>query len=145
MTSSSGLGGSFQVGWQIEAGYDSETGAQLWITNRTETPFTRLSSHLFFTDGSGVYAEINRNTFTITGYSDYTGTQLWTTPLPNPNPYDTDLIDGQVANGTLYLYGLGGDVYAMNMATGAILWSYTTGSAGYDTPYGVWPIWTLRQ
>jgi outer membrane protein assembly factor BamB len=142
----------FQCGFQIEAGYDANTGAQLWITNRTETPFTRLvgsGQNAFFLNGNGVYVVPNLDTFTVTGYSDYTGAQLWTTVLPNANPYDSLLINGIQANGTLYLFGLGGDVYAINMATGAILWKTTTeqisGPSGSDTPYGVWPLWTQGE
>ena len=52
----SGGTGSFQTGFQIEAGYDANTGAQLWITNRTETPNTRLYT---IPAAAGVFAEIN--------------------------------------------------------------------------------------
>jgi hypothetical protein len=133
----------FQLGWQIEAGYSMTTGAQLWITNRTETPNTRLyvQSGTLTTAGNGVYIEENLNTFVVTGYSMTTGTQLWTNTLPNPNPYDADLMNGMVANGVLYMAGLGGDVYAFNVLTGTFLWHYSTGTAGYNTPYGIWPIW----
>jgi len=134
-------GGIFQSGYQIEAGYSADTGAQLWITNRTETPYTSLAGPSSFLDGCGVYVVVNQNTLTATGYSIYTGAELWTKVLPNANTYDTYMISGMVANGTLYMYALGGDVYAMNIQTGTILWHYTTGSAEYNTPYGVWPIW----
>ena len=33
----SGGSGASKTGFQIEAGYSANTGAQLWITNRTET------------------------------------------------------------------------------------------------------------
>jgi len=145
MTSIYSSTGVYQPGWQIEMGYSATTGQQLWITNRTETPYTRLTGPTSFEDASGVYCETNLDTFVVTGYSDDTGTQLWTITLPNPNPYDTYLTNGMVANGTLYLYGFGGDVYAINILTGAILWHYTTGSAGANTPYGVWPIYSQSQ
>ena len=77
-----------------------------------------------------------------------TGTNLWTTNLGNANPYDS--IGGYqavLANGVLYLWGFGGDIWAINMATGAIEWQTNTntlsGPAGSNTPYGVWPIWTF--
>jgi outer membrane protein assembly factor BamB len=50
-------------------------------------------------------------------------------------------MNGMVANGVLYMAGLGGDVYAFNVLTGTFLWHYSTGTAGYNTPYGIWPIW----
>ena len=147
-SSSNSPGGYYQVGWIIEAGYNANTGAQLWITNRTETPFTVLgtggtaaTAPWSLMDGSGVYVEANTDTFTLTGYSDYTGAQLWTKVLPDANTYDSLSGWGMVANGTLYYSGLGGDVYAVNILTGTILWHYNTGTAGANTPYGVWPIW----
>jgi outer membrane protein assembly factor BamB len=143
--SSTLIAGTYQFGWQIEAGYNANTGAQLWITNRTETPFTRLTGPTSFEDGYGVYAETNLDTFVVNGYSINTGTQLWTITLPNANSYDTYLTNGMVANGTLYEYGMGGDVYAINILTGALLWHYTTGSAGANTPYGIWPVYSQSQ
>jgi hypothetical protein len=140
------VGGStlFNNGFEIEAGYDANTGAQLWITNRSETPFTRSTIDGV---GNGVYVEIDYETFTAVGYSLYTGSQLWTTVLPNADPYDS--IGGYqtlLANGTLYTWGFGGDIYAINILTGAIIWQTTTasssGPSGSYTPYGVWPIWT---
>jgi len=137
----------YQQGYMIEAGYSQTTGAQLWITNRTETPETRLSGPSSAMDSNGVYVEINMETLVMNGYSDSTGNLVWgPTSLPNANTYDTDQISGFVANGILYVYALGGDVYAINILNGAILWHTTTtaiqGSAGYNTPYGVWPLWS---
>ena len=51
----------------------------------------------------------------------------------------------QPANGVLYVSGFGGNIYAINMTTGAIIWQTTTnaisGNPGANTPYGVWPLW----
>ncbi len=136
----------FNTGYQIEAGYNAATGQQLWITNRTETPFTQL--FMENTAGSGVYIEVNHSTAVATGYSLSTGTKLWTTQLTDANPYTT--IGGYqsvVANGVDYLWGFGGEVYAIDMATGDVLWQTTSeaisGNAGSDTPYGIWPLWTF--
>jgi len=135
----------FQSGFEIEAGYSADTGQQLWITNRTETPFSRISIEAV---GDGVYAIVNQETATIVGYSLNSGTSLWTTNLLNADPYDS--IGGYqavLANGVLYMWGFGGDVWAINMATGAVLWQTNTntlaGPAGSNTPYGVWPLWTF--
>jgi PQQ enzyme repeat. len=140
--------GSFQGGYTIEAGFDATDGTQLWVANRTQTPNTRLSSGSSYsmTFGDGVYVQYNFNTFVAVGYDLRTGKQLWTTTLPNPNVYDMDLGTGLVANGVLYMLGLGGDIYALDIHTGEILWHQTTeaiqGSAESNTPYGVWPVWT---
>jgi hypothetical protein len=150
MTAAGSGGTGFQTGFQIEAGYSSTTGQQLWITNRTETPYTRLT---IGPATAGVYEEVNMATGAMIGYSITTGAQQWTTQLTGanggpPNPYDSS--GGyypQVGNGVLYLNGFGGDIWAINMTTGAILWYTNTntisGPAGSNTPYGVWPIWSF--
>ena len=148
MTAPAPAAGSFQGGFVIEAGFDAATGNQLFLVNRTYAPNTRLSSGSSYsvTFGDGVYVQYNFNTFTAYAFDVRTGAALWSKVLPNPNVYDMDLGTGLVANGTLYLLGLGGDVYALNVHTGDILWHQTTnaiqGSAESNTPYGVWPVWT---
>jgi hypothetical protein len=147
MTDSSGIAGSFQQGWQIEAGYSIVDGHQLWITNRTLTPFTRIAT---LPATAGVYGELNYATAVANGFSITTGAQVWgPVTLPNANPYTS--IGGYQyvsANGVCYVWGFGGEIYAINMANGALLWSTTTnkllGDAGTDTPYGVWPLWTFN-
>ena len=146
LTSSATTGGNlFQAGFRIDAGFDSQTGALLWIANRTETPFSRAP---VMAGGYGNYVEVNYATGVLTAYSLSTGKQQWTIPLPNPNPYNS--IGGyqaDIANGMMYIWGLGGDIYAVNLLTGAILWQTNTvalhGDPGTNTPYGVWPIWTF--
>ena len=146
LTSSATTGGNlFQAGYRIDAGFDSNTGALLWIANRTETPFSRAP---VMAAGYGNYIEVNYATGVLNAYSLSTGTKQWTTPLPNPNPYNS--IGGyqaDIANGVMYIWGLGGDIYAVNMLTGVIIWQTSTliihGDPGTNTPYGVWPIWTF--
>ena len=66
-----------------------------------------------------------------------------------PNAYDAygiwDVIDP--SRGIVYLQGFGGDIWAFQIATGKILWVTDTallqGSAGYNSPYGIWPLWCL--
>ncbi len=140
----------FTTGFQIEAGYSATTGQQLWIANRTETPLTRLE---LIGIGDGDYAEVNLATATLTGYSLNTGSQVWTTALTGANGGPANAFDSNggymavLANGVLYTWGFGGDVWAINMATGAVLWYTNTntlsGLAGSNTPYGVWPLWTF--
>jgi hypothetical protein len=143
----------FNIGFQIEAGYSATDGSQLWITNRTLTPFTRVS---ITKAGYGVYVEIQSAQGIMSGFSMNTGALLWgpvqltgtNGDFPVPDPYDS--IGGYqsiLANGTLYLMGFGGDMWAVNILTGAILWYTNTntvhGLAGSDTPYGVWPLWVF--
>ncbi len=143
----------FNTGYQIEAGFDANTGAQLWVTNRTLTPYTRVS---ITTAGNGIFVELQSATGVLTGYNMNTGALAWG-PIQLsgnngiftvPNPYDS--IGGYqtvLANGVMYIMGFGGDMWAVNILNGNILW-YTstnaiTGLAGSDTPYGVWPLWVF--
>ena len=147
LTAAGSAGGSyFQSGYQIEAAYSANDGSLLWITNRTETPFTRIVMGSTLASNN-VFVEVNQDTMTAVGYSMTAGSQLWSTKLTGPNgdfnAYDSDGINEVVANGTLYLWGLGGDVWSVDMAKGTVNWYYSTGSAGTETPYGVWPIWTF--
>jgi outer membrane protein assembly factor BamB len=148
LSASAPAAGSFQGGYTIECAFDASDGTQLFLVNRTQTPNTRLSSGTSYsmTFGDGVYVQYNFDTFVAVGYNLRTGAQMWTTTLPDPNVYDMHLGTGGVANGILYLLGLGGDVYALDIQTGEILWKQTTnaiqGSAESNTPYGIWPIWT---
>ena len=118
-----------QDGWEIEAGYSATTGQQLWIANRTETPFTRASGQSGLLTGDGVYVEINLGHVYIIGYSLLQAQQLWTTVFPM-----LILMIALAATemfllmAVLYIWGFGGDICAINMATGAILW-YTNTNA----------------
>ena len=77
LTSSSGVvymseytmgGGLFyQPGWPIEAGYSATDGQQLWITNRTQIPYTLISAGAgTYFAGDGYYVEFTQNALSIT-------------------------------------------------------------------------------
>jgi hypothetical protein len=143
------VAGSYLLsGYEIEAGVNANTGALLWMTNRT-LPIN-IALDLAPATG-GAYAEVDHTTDSIVGYSITTGKEIWGPyTLPNFDPYDS--IGGYQfvpANGILYVCGFGGDIAAINMATGTIIWSTTTtqliGPSGSNTPYGVWPIWTFTD
>ena len=143
---------NYNAGYLIEAGYSTANGAMLWIKNQTETPFTKLNGsgqNGALLIGDGKYFEANQNTLTITAYSQQTGNKVWATKLPDANTYDVYITNSFIAEGVMYSFGLGGDIYALNLADGAVLWHQTTtailGPAGSDTPYGVWPIWTQGE
>ena len=94
----------------------------------------------------------------MAAYSDATGQQVWTTNLNvrmadgnMPNTYDAYglvTIPDSLLN-TMYVWGLGGDVWAINLANGDIIWTWSTyqinGPAGTESPYGVYPIWVFAD
>ena len=93
-------GSSYNSGYIIEAGYSATTGQQLWIVNKTETPFTRVD---FSQTSGGIFVETNQDTAACTGYSIITGEKVWgPITLPNANPYNSiGSYYGHVANGIL--------------------------------------------
>jgi hypothetical protein len=143
----------YNIGWQADAGYSAEDGRQLWITNRTLTPFAREQ---VTKSGFGLYFYIEAATGKITAYSLDTGKLVWgpnqlegdNGNVPVPNAYNS--IGGyqtEIADGILYIMGFGGDIWAIDAKTGEQVWYTSTnillGPAGSDTPYGVWPLWVF--
>jgi hypothetical protein len=139
-------GGSFlyQPGWQEEAGFSAIDGHQLWAAvNRTNVPYSILYTGSVWS-GSSAYVELTESSLSIRGFSLNTGAQLWgPTTLPNASPFSSLGANAIVANGNIYIWLYGGDVYSYNIVTGALNWAYHSPSGGLESPYGVEPIWTF--
>ncbi len=156
VTVSYSAGGSmlFRGPYAIYGGYNEYTGQQLWLENLTVDPFVPQSGASCTSDqmtcGDGVWTIANYQNSILQGYSMTTGGLLWTDNLTPFDPYDS--IGGwmmNLANGTLYVAGFGGDIWSINMLTGTINWYTNTtalqGSSGTNSPYGVWPIWVFSN
>ncbi len=145
MTQASVAGSSFfQNGWIIQAGYDLSTGDKLWgPVNRTEV----IDSRVLYgstTAGNGVWVEFDAAALTATGYSLHTGEKVWgPKALPNVSPFASLGEQYVVADKTIYLWTYGGDIYAIDLATGTFNWEYHTPPGGYESPYGIEPLWTF--
>ena len=140
-------GGFFNDGFIYEASYSMATGAQLWVANKTEPAYTLLaSSGGSFPAGDGVFVEIPQGTLSVYCYSMATDQLLWgPLSLPNARPFDSLGINAVIANGTAYVYCYGGDVYALNLANGAVEWQYHTPTASFESPYGYYSIWVFNS
>jgi len=138
--------GGSQLGWQIEAGYSAVDGHLLWgPINRTLTPWTTVFPS---TAGEGVYTIYTLQTMTWNGYNIKTGEKLWGPISPKNSSwgyYDYPYCNQMIGYGNLYAWGLGGEVYCFDVKTGEQKWSWNAGSAGFDTPYGTWPLGTFGQ
>jgi hypothetical protein len=134
----------FTYGWQEEAAISSTTGTLVWgATNRTEVPYSIVYTGGVWS-GSGAYVELTESTLSISGYSLSTGHPLWgPISLPNARPFSSLGANALVANGVIYIWMYGGDVYAYNILTGALIWQYHTPSGGFESPYGTEPLWTF--
>ena len=47
-------------------------------------------------------------------------------------------------NGTIVVWTYGGDAYSITARTGKFNFEYHTPSSGYESPYGIWPLWTFQ-
>ena len=148
-------GGMLERGpYTVYAGYNQNTGQQLWLENLTIAPFVPQSGASCTSDqmtcGNGVWTVANYQNSVLQGYSMTTGALLWTDNLTPFNPYDS--IGGwmmNLANGTLFVIGFGGDIWSIDILNGHINWYTNTttlqGSAGTNTPYGIWPVWVFSN
>ena len=127
-------------GYAVEAGYNALTGAQLWITNRTIPKYQSMSVLCARDD---IYVTHNQDTNEAYGFSLKTGAQLWGPVALKGNAISTLMRSAEIAYGRVYIFDFGGYVNAIDQQTGAIDWTYTPPSEGYDTPYGIAPIWSF--
>lgn len=148
MTSIPEVGGYrfWNPGVIYEAGYSAIDGRLLWGPIwRTQTEWTRVNVAPAGAAGNGLYYEFNQETMSFTAFSLKTGQLVWgPVALDNPSDVFGYYVQGTIAAfGGLYMCDLGGYVYALNATTGARLWTFYTGSAGLETPYGTYPLYNL--
>ncbi len=129
-------------GWVKKVAIDMNKGQQLWIKNTTQTPFA--ASMMIPGASNGTYVEYTKETFTFNGYSTKTGEKVWgpSTPFTNPLAY-YDQTSAVCAYGKLYTWSFGGEVYCLDMTNGNLIWNWSTGEQGVNTPYGVNPLWII--
>jgi hypothetical protein len=127
-------------GYQITAGYDALTGALLWgPLNQTLPKYHDIA---FISAREGVYVLHDKDTNEAYGYSLTNGQKIWG-PIKLPgNAWSNIARAGMIAYGNVYIHDYGGYVNALDLQTGKINWTFTPVSAGYNTPYGIYPLWT---
>jgi len=111
----------------------------LWQQNRTNIygMFERLSQNI----GEGVYVMYDEATLQFHGYDVKTGAEKWVTAPFNGSDFGQFSRDYHIAYGKLFSAGYDGHVRAYNIQTGKLIWDYYFGSAGFETPYGTWPVY----
>jgi hypothetical protein len=134
-------GFGFNTGWQIEAAYDPHDGRLLWgPINRTVVDFSAFFNDTATTE---IYTHYIRETMEWTGFSLTTGQKVWGPIKSDTNAWGYYGVQYVPAYGNLYAWDFGGTVNCFDMQTGELKWTWNTGTAGYETPYGVWPLWTF--
>jgi outer membrane protein assembly factor BamB len=125
-------------------------GQLLWIKNyTTEGNVTRYWALLDVKNR--VFTIADKQTMMWSGYSMDTGNLLWG-PIHNEgvNDYDYYIYAGiggynaaaqSIANGVLYLAGMGGKIYARDTLTGNLLWTYQGNPNYLGDPWPLAPIY----
>jgi cell division septation protein DedD len=88
---------------------------------------------------SGVFTINQKETKEWFGYDINTGDPLWG-PTDPQTDWDMFGMDGTYADGILYSCGYGGTLYAYDMKTGNLLWTYYAANIGIESPYGQYPL-----
>ncbi len=118
------------------AGFDINTGQQIWIQNRTDIYDYRVAYSANI--DNGVYALIDRSELQIQAYDARTGKALWVSdPMPQGWAFHTRVLE--VAYGKVLVQSWDGYFRAYDAQTGKLSWEYYFGNAGYETIYGTWP------
>jgi outer membrane protein assembly factor BamB len=120
--------------------YDANTGGELW-TSMFSDVFVKGSTlwEFFGPVKNGVVTVYDKNTERWWGFDEYTGQKLWGPTDPFKSAWDTE-INAVVAYGNLYVGTYGGHIYAFNLKTGDLEWTYSLPSSGHETPYGTYPL-----
>jgi hypothetical protein len=119
--------------------YDPVTGAKLWgPTTQTLTNFDDIG---IVAVGDGVYVRHDKDLNELFGYSLTTGQKLWGPTQCVGNAFSHLFSSAAIAYGRVYIWDFGGYANAVDLKTGHLDWTYTRGSAGYNTPYGIYPLW----
>jgi outer membrane protein assembly factor BamB len=136
-----GFANQFGESYATDVAYDSHTGKLLFEpVNQTLTKFDEFD---LVAAGDGVYVRHNKDTNQLYGYSLTTGKQLWGPTQLVGNALSHLFASAAIAYGQCYIWDIGGYVNAVNVTNGALAWTYTRGSAGYNTPYGEYPVWVF--
>jgi hypothetical protein len=119
--------------------YNPVTGAKLWgPTTQATTNFDDVG---IVATGDGVYVRHDKDLNELFGYSLTTGQKLWGPTQCVGNAFSHLFSSAAIAYGRVYIWDFGGYANAVNLKTGHLDWTYTRGSAGYNTPYGIYPLW----
>ena len=142
VTTTPGPSSSFQMpGYIVSSAYSLDDGHLLWgPLNQTLTPWTRVRAPA--TIGGGVYTVFTFETQEWSGYSTSTGQKLWgpTSIAKEDYPWGFYVTSYESAYGKVYSSDFNGYVHCIDLKTGHIDWEFWTGTSGYETPYGVYPL-----
>jgi outer membrane protein assembly factor BamB len=128
------------------AGYDANTGANLWIMNLTD--YTIRPQYNFSPISEGCFAWFKQETTEWYGFNARTGQQIWGPTEPYEDSFGmysasfrgAGAPNPQVAYGKIFSAGYDGVVHAIDIKTGKTIWEFYSG-ATLDTVYGHYPFY----
>jgi FOG: WD40-like repeat len=124
---------------EIELGMSAKNGTLLWgPVNRTEPRYHEVS---VLAAGDGYYVEQDKDTNTAYVYNINTGAQVGSGVQLVGSALSSLERGGAIAYGKAYIWDFGGYVNAIDLKTGTLAWTYQPRDAGYNTPYGIYPLW----
>jgi len=124
---------------EIELGLNAITGELLWgPVNRTLPRYREIG---VLAAGEGYYVEHDKDTNIAYVFNMLNGKQVGSSIQLDGNALGTLSRGGAIAYGKFYIWDFGGYVSAINLETATINWTIAPRSAGYDTPYGIYPYW----
>jgi len=127
------------AGYQVTAGIDLLTGRMCWgPLNQTIPQYHDIT---MIDADDGVFVLHDKDTNEAYGYSLVNGKPLWGPVKLEGNAFSYLSRGAEIAYGQIYIWDFGGFVHALDLQTGKINWVFTRGSAGYENPYGIYPIW----
>jgi hypothetical protein len=113
----------------------------LWQQDRTNIygQHERLGQNI----ADGKYVMFDEATMKIHCFDLQTGSELWVSEsfAESGTDFATFTRDYHIAYGKVYTVGFDGVIRAFDLNTGNLVWKWYFGSAGYETPYGTWPVY----
>jgi hypothetical protein len=129
----------FGESYAIEMAYNATDGKLLWgPVNRTLPRFHEIS---VVAAGDGYYVTHDKDTNEAQVYNLITGDPIGGLIQLEGNALATLERGGAIAYSKCYIWDFGGYVNAIDCKTGTLNWTYASRDAGYNTPYGVYPLW----
>jgi hypothetical protein len=133
---------SASAGYQVTVGINARTGAVMWgPLNQTIPAYHDIA---VLAGSEGYYVLRDKDTDQVYGYSLTDGKQVWGPVQLIGNAWSHISLAAEIAYDKIFIYDYGGYVNAVDLATGAIVWTYTP-AASNDIPDGTYPIWTYDE
>jgi outer membrane protein assembly factor BamB len=124
---------------RTDIAYDAETGERLWVEDRTIVPASTAFSP-FGPMADGVYTYYDQDNMQWYAYDYNSGKEIFGPTTPYTNAWGMYGAGSAIAYDKLYTSAWDGMVHCYDLKTGDNLWNYATGSSGFETAYGVWPL-----